>query len=137
MENRARTMRFRPERALECRVGERCPIPKTSSAMPPRAARSSDGSSIRRSATNCFKELTPRYGKVVADHVTLAANVDRDTPLPEAVTAEAIGHIDDDRGVEALVVAIAGSTARHPRSRMTSLLSIACRPAASSIDQVE
>lgn len=59
-----------------------------------------------------LKELTPRYGKVVADHVTLAANVDRDTPLPEAVTAEAIGHIDDDRGVEALVVAIAGSTDR-------------------------
>ena len=105
-------MRFRPERALECRVGERCPIPKTSSAVPARAVQSSDGSSIRRSATNCFKELTPRYGKVVADHVTLAANVDRDTPLPEAVTAEAIGHIDDDRGVEALVVAIAGSTDR-------------------------
>ena len=59
-----------------------------------------------------LKELNPRYGKVVADHVTLAANVDRDTPLPEPVTAQAIGHTDDDRGVEALVVAVAGSTDR-------------------------
>ncbi len=59
-----------------------------------------------------LKELNPRYGKVIADHVTLAANVARDTPLPEGVTAQAIGHIDDDRGVEALVVAIAGSTDR-------------------------
>lgn len=59
-----------------------------------------------------LKELEPRYGKVVADHVTLAAKVSRDTPLPDGITAEAIGRIDDDLGVEALVVSIDGSTDR-------------------------
>lgn len=57
-------------------------------------------------------EFDPRYNKIVADHVTLAANVARNTPLPDAVTGEAVGQIDDDRGVEALVVAIGGSTDR-------------------------
>jgi len=54
----------------------------------------------------------PRYGNVVADHVTLAAKVARDASLPDEVRAEAVGHIYDDQGVEALVVAIEGTTDR-------------------------
>lgn len=54
----------------------------------------------------------PHYPQVVADHVTLAARVASDTPLPEAVAARAIGHADDGSGVEALVVEIAGTTTR-------------------------
>lgn len=59
-----------------------------------------------------LERIEPAYENVVADHVTLAANVAPDGPLPEAVTAEAVGRIDDGRGVEALVVAIDGSTDR-------------------------
>lgn len=59
-----------------------------------------------------LEAVPPRYGNVVADHVTLAAKVASGTPLPDNVTAEAIGHVDDGRGVEALVVAIDGETDR-------------------------
>jgi hypothetical protein len=54
----------------------------------------------------------PKYGNVVADHVTLAARVHRDSPLPDEGPAEAVGRIDDGKGVEALVVAIGGTTDR-------------------------
>lgn len=54
----------------------------------------------------------PKYHNVIADHVTLAAKVHRETPLPSEVFAEAVGHIDDGKGVEALVVAIRGGTER-------------------------
>jgi hypothetical protein len=59
-----------------------------------------------------LERIEPAYANVVADHVTLAANVAPDAPLPEAVTAEAIGRIDDGNGVEALVVAVDGTTER-------------------------
>jgi len=56
--------------------------------------------------------IVPHYSNVVADHVTLAAKVARETPLPDPVEAQAVGQIDDGRGVQALVVAVAGSTDR-------------------------
>jgi len=59
-----------------------------------------------------LEAVPPRYGNVVADHVTLAANVASNTPVPDNVAAQAIGHVDDGRGVEALVVAINGETDR-------------------------
>ncbi len=66
--------------------------------------------------TDCRDELiqsvTPRYRKTVADHVTLAAKVAADTPLPDPITATAVGHADDGKGVEALVVEIEGETDR-------------------------
>ncbi len=54
----------------------------------------------------------PRHAFTVADHVTLAANVAEATALPGECHAEIVGHIDDGRGVEALVVAIDGRTDR-------------------------
>src|SRR5690606_40092965 len=45
----------------------------------------------RAQRAELLAKLDPKYGKVVADHVTLAANVARDTPLPDAVTGEAVG----------------------------------------------
>ena len=66
----------------------------------------------RGQRTGLLDRFPPRYGKVVADHVTLAAKVHRDTPLPDEVPAEAVGRIDDGKGVEALVVAFGGSTDR-------------------------
>lgn len=54
----------------------------------------------------------PRYARTIADHVTLAAHVPAATPLPSDTRAEVIGRADDDAGVEALVVAIDGSSDR-------------------------
>jgi hypothetical protein len=59
-----------------------------------------------------LEQFEPAYGNVVADHVTLAAKVAGDTPLPGETIAEIVGHVDDGRGVEALVVAIRGTTGR-------------------------
>lgn len=59
-----------------------------------------------------LEEIPPRYEQAVADHVTLVAKVAADTPLPDPVTAQAIGHADDGKGVEALVVEIDGETNR-------------------------
>jgi hypothetical protein len=66
----------------------------------------------RAQRAELLQRFEPKYGKVVADHVTLAAKVAPDTAVPDAVSAEAVGHIDDDQGVEALVVAIDGTTDR-------------------------
>ena len=53
----------------------------------------------------------PRYQQPVADHVTLATHSES-TPLPSPARAEIRGRADDDAGVEAMVVAIDGSTDR-------------------------
>ena len=66
----------------------------------------------RSCRTELLDRIPPRYEKVVADHVTLAAKVARDAPLPAPVRARAVGHVDDGRGVQALVVELAGTTER-------------------------
>lgn len=53
----------------------------------------------------------PRYAEEVADHVTLAVDA-RERPLPGPVDALIVGHADDGAGVEAMVVALDGSTDR-------------------------
>jgi hypothetical protein len=59
-----------------------------------------------------LEQFEPVYRNVVADHVTLAAKVAENTPLPGETIAEVVGRIDDGQGVEALVVAIRGTTDR-------------------------
>lgn len=54
----------------------------------------------------------PRYETVVAHHVTLASQQPQGTPLPHDREAQVLGHVDDGEGVEALVVAVDGSTGR-------------------------
>ena len=58
-----------------------------------------------------LKQYPPRFAKVVAHHVTLATDAE-DRELPGAVRAEIVGRADDDQGVDAMVVAIDGDTAR-------------------------
>lgn len=54
--------------------------------------------------------IPPKYARTIADHVTLSIS---GTASPEPVaTAKIIGRADDGLGVEAMVVAIDGSTAR-------------------------
>ena len=56
-------------------------------------------------------QFAPRYAKVVAHHVTLATEAE-DRDVPGAVCAAIVGRTDDEQGVEAMVVAIDGATAR-------------------------
>ena len=58
-----------------------------------------------------IEEYPPRYGTVVADHVTLQAGEGGDPPEPVG-EALIVGHADDGAGVEAYVVAVNGSTNR-------------------------
>ena len=53
----------------------------------------------------------PRYGCVVADHVTLKFG-DREAQAPGEVAAAIVGEADDGAGVQALVVRIDGGEAR-------------------------
>ncbi|HLL58631.1 MAG TPA: hypothetical protein VK391_01915, partial [Allosphingosinicella sp.] len=57
-------------------------------------------------------QFPPKYSEVVADHVTLSARVDRSSELPSESLGEIIGRADDGKGVEAMVVSIAGTTDR-------------------------
>ena len=66
----------------------------------------------RRERAELLEQFEPVYGNVIADHVTLAARVAAGTPLPGETIAEVVGRIDDDQGVEALVVAVHGMTDR-------------------------
>lgn len=55
----------------------------------------------------------PKYENAVADHVTLRVGATPTTPLPrQPGSARLVGHADDGRGVECLVVELDGSTDR-------------------------
>ena len=56
-----------------------------------------------------LRQFPPKFEKTVAHHVTLKSEAERD-PLPNDVKAEVVGRTDDESGVEAMVVAIDGST---------------------------
>ena len=58
-----------------------------------------------------LQQFPPKFEKTVAHHVTLKSEAERD-PLPNDVKAEVVGRIDDQSGVEAMVVAIDGTTNR-------------------------
>ena len=87
-------------------------------SAPEAAALAGDGDSVigwkldaaQRSAL--LANLPPRYRNAVADHVTLRTGAAADAPLPQETAAEIVGRADSGRGVEAMVVAIGGSTGR-------------------------
>jgi len=58
-----------------------------------------------------LKQYPPKFEKTVAHHVTLKTEAEKD-PLPADVRASIVGRTDDDNGVEAMVVAIDGTTDR-------------------------
>jgi hypothetical protein len=58
-----------------------------------------------------LQQFPPKFEKTVAHHVTLKSDAERD-PLPNGVVAEVVGRTADESGVEAMVVAIDGTTAR-------------------------
>lgn len=58
--------------------------------------------------------VLPIWADVIADHVTLEADVGEESDPPAKVNGQIVGQADDGRGVQALVVATDGST-RRPR----------------------
>lgn len=57
-------------------------------------------------------QVPPHYERLVAHHVTYQFGAGADVPLPTATEAEVIGCADDGEGVQALVVAIDGTSDR-------------------------
>lgn len=57
-------------------------------------------------------QFPPKFRNVVADHVTLRSRAARSAALPEETHGEIVGRSEDGRGVEAMVVSIAGTTDR-------------------------
>ena len=66
----------------------------------------------REQRKELLQQFPPRYGEVDADHVTLRTNAAPDAALPEESLGEIVDRGDDGLGVEAMVVAIAGTTDR-------------------------
>jgi hypothetical protein len=54
----------------------------------------------------------PKYERTVADHVTLSAGAPENSPPPPDVDARIVGHADDGKSLECMVVQINGSTDR-------------------------
>jgi len=70
------------------------------------------GWALDRSQRRELLERYPaRYAETVADHVTLKFG-DRNAALPTETSGEIVGVADDGRGVQAMVVRIAGTTDR-------------------------
>lgn len=58
-----------------------------------------------------LKRFPPKFEDIIAHHVTLKTDAERD-PLPPPVEAQVVGRTDDGAGVEAMVVSIDGITDR-------------------------
>ena len=99
-------------------------------------ARRIDGWKLLRADRRALlRRFPPRYRSVVAEHVTFMPGPDG-APMPEADRAEVVGRADDGAGVEALVVAIAGSTARPDGSTWHVTWSLAAGRAAKESNDV-
>ena len=79
----------------------------------------------REQRKELLQQFKPHSERVVADHVTLAAKVSSDAALPEETHGEIVGRADDGKGVDALVVAIGGTTARPDGSTYHNTWSLA------------
>jgi hypothetical protein len=66
----------------------------------------------REDRARLLDRFPPLFPDVIADHVTLRSGTDGTTPLPQETRGEIVGEIDDDAGVQALVVRIGGTTER-------------------------
>jgi len=59
-----------------------------------------------------LERFPPEWPDVIADHVTLDPSAGREGPLPHEDEGEIVGAINDQEGLQALVVAIDGATER-------------------------
>ena len=66
----------------------------------------------REQRKELLQQFPPRFKNVIADHVTLKARAAAEAPLPGEQHGEIVGRVTDDKGVEAMVVRIGGTTDR-------------------------
>jgi hypothetical protein len=67
----------------------------------------------REDRERLLERFPPKYENAVADHVTLGVGATSETPLPrQPQSARIVGHADDGRGVECMVVELDGSSDR-------------------------
>jgi hypothetical protein len=66
----------------------------------------------RAQRSELLERFPPKFPETVADHVTLRPRVSGNAELPCETAGEIVGRIDDDAGVEAMVVRIDGTTGR-------------------------
>jgi hypothetical protein len=59
-----------------------------------------------------LRRFTPKYEKVIADHVTLRTGATPEAPPPRKPEAKVVGRADDGKGLECLVVELDGTTDR-------------------------
>jgi hypothetical protein len=59
-----------------------------------------------------LKTFVPLYPNKVADHVTFGVRNEPNAPLPVETQGDLVGQVDDESGVQALIVSIGGTTAR-------------------------
>ena len=59
-----------------------------------------------------LQRFPPKYGNVIADHVTLRVGAAPQTPLPRKPEAQVVGRADDGTSLECLVVQLDGTTDR-------------------------
>ena len=74
-----------------------------------------------------LERFPPAYPMVVAEHVTHSFGVGPGHPLPRETEGHVVGIADDGRGVQALVVEIAGGTRRPDGSTFHVAWSLAPR----------
>jgi hypothetical protein len=65
----------------------------------------------RSERAQLLRRFPPRYRDVIADHVTLETEAEKE-PLPDAVEAAIVSHADDGDSLECMVVTINDSTDR-------------------------
>ena len=59
-----------------------------------------------------LRRFPPKYENVIADHVTLRVGATPATPMPRKPEARIVGHADDGKSLECLVVELDGTTHR-------------------------
>lgn len=59
-----------------------------------------------------LRRFAPHWPDTIADHVTLKGDAGRNDPLPQSRNAEIVGRVDDGKGLQAMIVAIEGTTDR-------------------------
>ena len=66
----------------------------------------------REERERLLKRFPPKYGEVIADHVTLRTGATPETPLPPQREARIVGYCSDGNSLECLVVELDGTTDR-------------------------
>ena len=66
----------------------------------------------REQRKELLQQFPPQFSNVVADHVTLKSRASPAAPLPNETHGEIVGRTSDNKGVEAMVVRIEGTTDR-------------------------